>query len=60
MNWISLITEANEMEYEEKGLKEEREKVLVPVKREESVREEKNTEEPTEKIWEMPRRWRAY
>ena len=63
-NWqrklVSLISEANEMEYEEKSLKEEREKVLVPVRREEAIHEEKIMEEPAEKIWKMPRRWRAY
>ena len=51
------------MEYEEKSGregKEEREKVLVPVRREETVYEEESRQEPAEKIWEMPRRWRAY
>jgi len=51
------------MEHEEKSVKEEREereKVLVPVRREEAIHEEKIMEEPAEKIWKMPRRWRAY
>jgi len=51
------------MEHEEKRVKkekEEREKVLVPVRREETIHEEENLEEPAEKIWKMPRRWRVY
>ena len=51
------------MEHEEKRVtkeKEEREKVLVPVRREEAIREEEIMEEPAGKIWKMPRRWSVY
>ncbi len=41
--------------------KEDREKVLVPVLRRESIREKEHPEELTEdeaRVWEVPRRWR--
>ncbi len=45
----------NEMEREE-----EKEKVLVPVRRREDIQEEEIPEEPGEEAWEIPRRWRVY
>lgn len=51
------------MEHEEERKREEREareKVLVPVRRHEAVKEEEIAEEPTEKTWKMPRRWHLY
>jgi len=37
----------------------EKEKVLVPVRRCETIREEV-LEEPTDKVWTIPRRWHVY
>lgn len=47
------------MEKEEKPKTEEkvREKVLVPVKRHETIGEEENLEKPVDKTWKIPRRW---
>ncbi len=39
---------------------EEKEKVLVPVRRREDIQEEEIPEEPGEEAWEIPRRWRVY
>ena len=50
------------MEVKEKPKKEDmgnREKVLVPVRRQRAADEEEDLE-PTEKIWKMPRRWHVY
>ena len=55
------------MEHEEHGGREEkedrenREKVLVPVRRCETIREEEEVlEGPTDKVWTIPRRWHVY
>ena len=66
-SWLERVGQSvfggDEMEHEEKMVKkeeEEREKILVPVRREETNHEEEILEEPAEKIWKMPRRWRVY
>lgn len=47
-------------EEQKRGEKENREKVLVPVRRHEAIDEEEKLEKPTEHVWKMPRRWRVY
>lgn len=52
-----------EMRNEEKIVKEEQERgerVLVPVKRKETINEEEILKKPAEKMWRIPRRWRVY
>lgn len=50
------------MEHEKEQKREEREnreKVLVPVRRREAIDEEEKLEKWAEKVWKIPRRWRA-
>ena len=52
-----------EMENKEEIVKEEDEdgeRVLVPVRHEETIYEEEILEEPAEKAWKIPRRWHIY
>ena len=51
------------MEYGEERIKEEkgnRERVSVPVRRDDTIYDEEILEEPIEKIWKIPRRWHIY
>ena len=51
------------MENEEERVNEEEldgERVLVPVRHEETIHKEESLEEPVEKAWKIPRRWHVY
>lgn len=50
------------MEHEEERRedRENKEKVLVPVRRHETVNVEEILEESTEKVWKLPCRWHIY
>jgi hypothetical protein len=54
---MSKVANQEEKKREDKEI---REKVLVPVRRRETVDEEENLKNPAEKVWKLPRRWHVY
>ena len=59
---MSIFRGMYQVEHEKEQKREEREnreKVLVPVRSREAIDEEEKLEKRAEKVWKIPRRWRV-